>query len=104
MQRAVVGMIAKLRFGNEPALPSWKSRHDFHCLHQRRVEKALRQQGIRPEVLLEFIRKTIGWLASGRKLSVPTLLHVRFALEKALREKIEACRQKAYNFGYQLRL
>ena len=36
MQRAVVGMIAKLRFGNEPSLPSWKSRHDFHRLHQRR--------------------------------------------------------------------
>jgi type III restriction enzyme len=68
------------------------------------LEKALRQQGIRPEVLLEFIRKTIGWLVSSRKLSVPTLLHVRFALEKALREKIEACRQKAYNSGYQLRL
>ena len=36
MQRAVVGMIAKLRFGNEPSLPSWKSRHDFHGLHQHR--------------------------------------------------------------------
>src|ERR1035438_4992434 len=36
MQRAVVSMIAKLRFGNEPSLPSWKSRHDFHCFHQRR--------------------------------------------------------------------
>jgi type III restriction enzyme len=70
----------------------------------RQLEKALRQQGIRPEVLLEFIRKTIGWLVSSRKLSLPTLLHVRFALEKALREKIEACRQKAYDSGYQLRL
>jgi hypothetical protein len=56
----------------------------------RQLEKALRQQGIRPEVLLEFIRKTIGWLVSSRKLSLPTLLHVRFALEKALREKIES--------------
>jgi type III restriction enzyme len=70
----------------------------------RQLERALRQQGIRPEVLLEFIRKTIGWLVNGRKLSVPTLLHVRFALEKALREKIEAYRQKAYDSGYQLRL
>jgi type III restriction enzyme len=70
----------------------------------RQLEKALRQQGIRPEVLLEFIRKTIGWLVSSHKLSVPTLLHVRFALEKALREKIEAYRQKAYDSGYQLRL
>ena len=70
----------------------------------RQLEKALRQQGIRPEVLLEFIRKTIGWLVSSRKLSLATLLHVRFALEKALREKIEACRQKAYDSGYQLRL
>jgi type III restriction enzyme len=70
----------------------------------RQLEKALRQQGIRPEVLLEFIRKTVGWLVSSRKLSLATLLHVRFALEKALREKIEACRQKAYNSGYQLRL
>jgi hypothetical protein len=70
----------------------------------RQLEKALRQQGIRPEVLLEFIRKTLGWLVNSRKLNVPTLLHVRFALEKALREKIEAYRQKAYNSGYQLRL
>jgi type III restriction enzyme len=70
----------------------------------RQLEKALRQQGIRPEVLLEFIRKTIGWLVNSRKLSVPTLLHVRFALEKALREKIEAYRQKAYDSGYQFRL
>ena len=70
----------------------------------RQLERALRQQGIRPEVLLEFIRKTIGWLVNSRKLSVPTLLHVRFALEKALREKIESYRQKAYDSGYQLRL
>jgi type III restriction enzyme len=70
----------------------------------RQLEKGLRQQGIRPEVLLEFIRKTIGWLVNSRKLSVPTLLHVRFALEKALREKIESCQQKAYDSGYQLRL
>ena len=70
----------------------------------RQLERALRQQGIRPEVLLEFIRKTIGWLVSSRKLSLATLLHVRFALEKALREKIESYRQKAYDSGYQLRL
>jgi type III restriction enzyme len=70
----------------------------------RQLEKALRQQGIRPEVLLEFIRKTIGWLVSSRKLSLATLLHVRFPLEKALREKIESYRQKAYDSGYQLRL
>ena len=65
----------------------------------RQLEKALRQQGIRSEVLLEFIRKTIGWLVSSRKLILPTLLHVRFALEKALREKIESYRQKAYDSG-----
>jgi len=70
----------------------------------RQLERALRQQGIRPEVLLEFIRKTIRWLVSSRKLGLPTLLHVRFALEKALREKIESYRQKAYDSGYQLRL
>jgi type III restriction enzyme len=70
----------------------------------RQLERALRKQGIRPEVLLEFIRKTIGWLVNSRKLSLPTLLHVRFALEKALREKIESYRQKAYASGYQLRL
>jgi type III restriction enzyme len=70
----------------------------------RQLEKALRQPGIQPEVLLEFIRKTIGWLVSSRKLSLATLLHVRFALEKALRQKIESYRQKAYDSGYQLRL
>jgi type III restriction enzyme len=70
----------------------------------RQLERSLRQPGIRPEVLLKFIRKTIGWLVSSRKLSVATLLHVRFALEKALREKIESCHQNAYDSGYQLRL
>ena len=70
----------------------------------RQLERALRLPGIRPEVLLEFIRKTIRWLVSSRKLSLATLLHVRFALEKALRDKIEAYRQKAYDSGYQLRL
>jgi len=70
----------------------------------RQLEKALRQQGIRPEVLLEFIRKTIGWLVNTRKISLPTLLHLRFALEKALGEKIEAYREKAYDSGYQVRL
>jgi len=70
----------------------------------RQLEKSLRQQGIRPEILLEFIRRTIRWLVASRKLSVTTLIHVRFALEKALREKIGSYRQKAYDSGYQLRL
>ena len=36
VQRAIVGMIAKLRFRDQPSLPARKSRHDFHRLHQRR--------------------------------------------------------------------
>jgi len=70
----------------------------------RQLEKPLARPDKRPERLMEFIRRAIRWLVDSRKLSVTTLMHVRFGLEKALCEKIEAYRQKAYDSGYQLRL
>jgi len=70
----------------------------------REVEKELRRPGIRPEALLEFIRRTVRWLVDNRKMSVTTLMRARFGLEKALYGKIEAYRQKALDSGYQLRL
>jgi len=70
----------------------------------RQLERSLRRNGIRPEVLLEFIRRTIRWLEDTRKLSVTTLMRVRFALEKALSHKIESYQQEALDSGYQLRL
>jgi type III restriction enzyme len=70
----------------------------------RQLERSLRQNGIRPEVLLEFIRRTVRWLEASRGLSVTTLMRVRFTLEKALSHKIESYQQKAHDSGYQLRL
>jgi type III restriction enzyme len=70
----------------------------------RQLERSLRRNGIRPEVLLEFIRRTIRWLEDTRKFSVTTLMRVRFALEKALSHKIESYQQEALDSGYQLRL
>jgi type III restriction enzyme len=70
----------------------------------RELEKELRRPGIRPEMLLEFVRRTVRWLVASRKMSVTTLMRAQFGLEKALHAKIEAYRQKALDSGYQLRL
>jgi len=70
----------------------------------RQLDHPLRRNDIRQEVLLEFIRRTIGWLAEYRGIGLTTLYRVRVALERALRQKIETYRQKAFEAGYQLRL
>jgi len=70
----------------------------------RELEKELRRDGVRPLVLLEFIRRTVRGLVDSRKLSVTTLMRARHGLEKALHGKIEAYRQKALDAGYQMRL
>ena len=70
----------------------------------RQLDRPLRRSDIRQEVLLEFIRRTIHWLAVRRNMSLATLYRVRIPLERALRQKIEAYRQKAFEAGYQLRL
>jgi type III restriction enzyme len=70
----------------------------------RQLDRPLRRNDIRQEVLLEFIRRTIRWLLEHRGIGLTTLYRVRVALERALRQKIETYRQKAFEAGYQLRL
>lgn len=70
----------------------------------RELDPPLRRKDIRQEVLLEFIRRTLRYLEDRRGISLNTLYRVRVPLERALREKIEQYRQKAFAAGYQMRL
>lgn len=70
----------------------------------RELDPPLRRKDIRQEVLLEFIRRTLRYLEDRRGISLNTLYRVRVPLERALREKIEQYRQKAFSAGYQMRL
>ena len=70
----------------------------------RELDPPLRRKDIRQEVLLEFIRRTLRHLEDRRGISLNTLYRVRVPLERALREKIEQYRQKAFSSGYQMRL
>ena len=70
----------------------------------RALQGELQNQHIRPELLLEFIRKAVRWLVENRKMSVTTLMRAQFGLEKVLRGKISTYRDQALNTGYQLRL
>lgn len=70
----------------------------------RELDRPLRRNDIRQEVLLEFIRRTIRWLEERRGINLTTLYRLRVALERTLRQKIDTYRQKAFEAGYQLRL
>jgi type III restriction enzyme len=70
----------------------------------RELDPPLRRKDIRQESLREFIRQTLRFLVDRRGISLNTLFRVRVPLERALREKIEHYRQKAFTAGYQLRL
>ncbi|MCX6164045.1 MAG: hypothetical protein NTU73_04160, partial [Ignavibacteriae bacterium] len=70
----------------------------------RELDPPLRRKGIRQTDLLEFIRRTLRHLEGRRGISLNTLYRVRVPLERALREKIEQYRQKAFSAGYQMRL
>jgi type III restriction enzyme len=67
----------------------------------RELDPPLRRNGIRQEVLLEFIRRTIQFLVSRRGISLNTLYRVRAPLERALRDKIESHWAAAAKRGYQ---
>ena len=67
----------------------------------RDLDRKLRQPDLSQPVLLEFIRLTIQTLVEKRGIDLTDLIRTRFVLEKALREKIAAYRQKAYDRGYQ---
>ncbi|MEW6355511.1 MAG: DEAD/DEAH box helicase family protein [Planctomycetota bacterium] len=67
----------------------------------RQLDRSLKQDDIRQEVLLEFIRRTIRMLIERRRMSLATLYMARLPLERALRLKIDSCRKKAASNGYQ---
>lgn len=67
----------------------------------RWLEPRLRQPNIRPENLLEFIRKTLKQLLDGRKIPLVTLVRGRFQLLKALALKIKDYQTKDSKANYQ---
>ena len=67
----------------------------------RWLDSRLYQSDIRQEVLLEWLRRCLSFLIDRRDFTLTALLRARFLLEKALREKIKAYRQAAYERGYQ---
>jgi type III restriction enzyme len=67
----------------------------------RWLDREVRQNDVRQEVLLEFLRRTVAYLTETRKIGLDTLVRGKFVLAKTLREKIAACRQLAYEHGYQ---
>jgi len=70
----------------------------------RWLDGKLYQPDIRQEVLLEWLRRCLKFLTDQRGFTFTSLVRGRFLLEKALREKIKACRQAAYEQGYQHKL
>lgn len=72
---------------------------DLHL--SRWLDGRLRQQDIRQEVLLEYLRKTVAFLSEKRSIPVPALVRGRFLLVKVLQEKIKKFRKDAYEKGYQ---
>jgi len=67
----------------------------------RWLDGKLYQPDIRQEVLLEWLRRNLTFLVNRRGFTLTALTRGRFLLEKAMREKIKACRQAAYERGYQ---
>ncbi len=67
----------------------------------RWLDKEVRQPDVRQEVMLEFLRQCIASLRGKYKLELSALVRNKFALIKALLEKIKNYRQQAYVHGYQ---
>jgi len=67
----------------------------------RDLDRKLRQPDIAQPVLLEFLRRSIQYLAEQRGIPLADLVRTRFVLEKALRSKIASYRQQAFDRGYQ---
>lgn len=65
------------------------------------MDKEVRQPDVRQEVMLEFVRQCIASLREKYKLDLSALVRNKFALVKALLEKIKNYRQQAYEHGYQ---
>ena len=64
------------------------------------LDRKLRAIDINQETLLEFLRRTIQDLLERDDINMPKLVRGKFVLEKILRERINAAREKAYQKGY----
>jgi type III restriction enzyme len=67
----------------------------------RWLDQRLRQPDVKHETLLEFMRRSVAYLADKRKIPLPTLVYHRYVLAKILAEKIKDYRKKAFSTGYQ---
>lgn len=68
------------------------------------LEKKVRQDFVRPQVLQEYLRRALAFLNEKRKIPLTDLVRARFILEKVLRDKIKANYDDAMAKGYNLRL
>ena len=64
------------------------------------LDRKLRAIDINQETLLEFLRRTIRDLLERDDINMSKLVRGKFVLEKVLRERINAAREKAYQKGY----
>jgi len=95
--RVVYGLADSSRQLDLDRVPtSWT---DLHLV--RWLDKRVRQQDIRQEVMIEFLRRTIRHLLDHRKVSLTSLVRCQFILAKAVEGKIREYRQQAYDRGYQ---
>lgn len=67
----------------------------------RWLDRKLRQQDVKQEVLLEFLRRVVRNLLARADLDMPKLVRGKFILEKKLAEVISQYRDEAYKKGYQ---
>lgn len=65
------------------------------------LDRRLRVQDIKQEILLEFLRRVVKTLLTRDDLDLPKLQRGKYILEKLLREKIANYRKEAYTKGYQ---
>jgi type III restriction enzyme len=65
------------------------------------LDRQVRQDSVRQEVMLEFVRRSVADLLTERKFDLATLVRAKFILAKALEEKVRNYRAQAYARGYQ---
>ena len=64
------------------------------------LDKELRQPDIRQEVLQAWLLRGVTYLMDRKRFDLPSLARAKFILVRALGEKIRACRNTAYERGY----
>jgi type III restriction enzyme len=65
------------------------------------LDRQVRQDSVRQEIMLEFVRRSVAYLMQERRLDLATLVRAKFILAKALEEKVRHYRAQAYALGYQ---